>query len=77
MNNKIGISSTTYVGHSLEEVLKSISETGYRFIELVSAPGINEHINPRPEVMKQEDINRIKTLEIVEIIYPELKLGEF
>jgi sugar phosphate isomerase/epimerase len=62
MKNIIGVSSTTYVGHSFEEVLESVSEIGFKFVELVSAPGINEHIDPRPEVMKPEDIKRIKAL---------------
>lgn len=59
MDNIIGISSTTYVGHSFEEVVQSISKIGYKYLELVSAPGINEHINPRPEVITKREVKKI------------------
>ena len=39
MENLIGVSSTTYVGHSFENVVKSVSQIGLRYLELVSAPG--------------------------------------
>jgi L-ribulose-5-phosphate 3-epimerase len=59
MDNLIGVSSTTYVGHSFEDVVQSVSKVGYKHLELVSAPGINEHINPRPEVITKKDIKKI------------------
>jgi len=59
-DNIIGVSSTTYVGHSFKDVVKSVSEVGFKYLELVSAPGINEHINPRPEVISKKEIQHIK-----------------
>lgn len=60
-DNMIGVSSTTYVGHSFEDVVKSVSEVGFKYLELVSAPGINEHINPRPEVISKKEIHYIES----------------
>lgn len=61
MENIIGISSTTYVGHSFEDVVKSVSKAGFKYLELVSAPGINEHIDPKPEIITQKDIKIIES----------------
>ena len=49
MRNKIGVVTSTYPQFNAEQALEGISEAGFKYVELVSAPGFFEHILPRPE----------------------------
>jgi sugar phosphate isomerase/epimerase len=64
MKNKIGVVTSTYPKFSLLEALGGISNAGFKYVELASSPGFFEHIQPRPENAKKEDVGRLlKTCE--------------
>lgn len=48
MKKSIGVVTSTYPKNSGSEAIKGISEAGFKYIELASAPAYFEHI-PRPE----------------------------
>jgi len=62
MGSKIGVVTSTYVNFSMEQALAGISESGFKYVELATIPGIIDHILPRPEEMK--DINIYRILDI-------------
>jgi len=62
MKNRIGIVTTTYPQYKLEEALKGISNTGFKFIEIVSAIGHVDHVLPRPEDLDKRGANKIINL---------------
>jgi len=49
MKNKVGVVTSTYPNFNAEEALEGISEAGFKYVELASAPSYFEHILPRPE----------------------------
>jgi sugar phosphate isomerase/epimerase len=56
MKNRIGVVTSTYPKFTLEEALDGISKAGFKYVELASNPGFFEHIVPRPEEAKKEDV---------------------
>ncbi len=49
MENKIGVVSSTYAYYNTEEALNDLAETEFKFIELVTVPGLIEHISLDPK----------------------------
>ncbi len=62
MNNIIGVVTTTYPNHGLEDALRGISKAGFGYVELTSAPAFFTHIVPNPEDMTEEDAKNILDL---------------
>jgi len=62
MNNIVGVVTTTYPKYSLEEIVKGISNAGFKYIELTSAPEYFTHIKPIPEEMSDKDAEGIVDL---------------
>ncbi len=62
MKNKVGVVTSTYPNFSAEEALEGISEAGFKYVELASAPGYFEHILPRPEEADKEDVKKVLNL---------------
>jgi len=46
LENKIGVSTSTYMGFPLEDALRGISRAGFSYIEIAAIKGILEHIRP-------------------------------
>ncbi|MGM0366491.1 MAG: sugar phosphate isomerase/epimerase family protein [Actinomycetota bacterium] len=62
MKNKIGVVTTTYPNYELEDALRGISQAGFKYVELTSAPAFFTHIIPNPEDMTEEDAQNILSL---------------
>lgn len=59
MNRKIGVVTTTYAHFSVEEAVAGILKAGFKYVELATVPDFVDHILPRPEEMKNKDVNKI------------------
>ncbi len=53
MNNKVGVITSTYINFTPEVAVKSISEIGFKYVELITVPGFVEHISVIPEEAKK------------------------
>jgi sugar phosphate isomerase/epimerase len=62
MKNKIGVVTSTYPNYNTVEALEGISEAGFKYIELASAPAYFEHIIPSPEKASEEDVQNVLNL---------------
>ncbi|MDD5659893.1 MAG: sugar phosphate isomerase/epimerase [Actinomycetota bacterium] len=55
MKKNIGVVTSTYPNYSGKEAIEGISKTGFKYIELASAPAFFEHM-PRPEIRVNKKI---------------------
>jgi len=56
MNNKIGVAAAMYDSFGIEQAARSISNIGYKYIELVYAEGFVEKLIKNPENMDKSDV---------------------
>ena len=49
MKNKIGLAASTYMHHTVEEALESVSKIGIKYIELFTIPGFMDQVSLNPE----------------------------
>ena len=59
MDRKIGVVTSTYSHYSADEAMDGISKAGFKYVELVTVPGVIDHILPRPEEMENNDVAKI------------------
>jgi L-ribulose-5-phosphate 3-epimerase len=59
MNNKVAVVTSTYPNYDADQAMKGISAAGFKYVDLATCPGFFEHIQPRPEEMREEDYKKV------------------
>ncbi len=59
MKHKVGVSTNTYHGFSLEQALDGISKAGFKFVELTGVSGWTEHVASSMDSTQLENVRAL------------------